>query len=133
MASTGSVFASTTNNDVSMKAKTAISKGYIVIQDTSDEQQVELASAATDKIYGVAVADAASAGRLLDVRTSGYAKILGGTGGFARGEYVTADATGTGVDTATAGDIVIGLAEETAAAGEYGMVKLIDPVRYDGL
>ena len=133
MASTGGVKGSSTNNNVSYTALAAIDAGYIVIQDTSDADQVEVAGAGTDKLFGVTVSDASDAGYPVTVRTDGYVRVLAGTGGFARGEYVTSDATGTGVDTTNAADIVIGIAEESPAAGEYGMVKLINPVRYDSL
>jgi len=134
MASTGGVKGSVTNNSVSYQATTAIDAGYIVKQNTTTDNYVSKAAAATDKLFGVTISSASAADNPITIRTDGFARVIAGNiAGIARGNYVTSDAAGKALATSTATHIVIGIAEETFAQNEYGQIKLIKPVRYDSL
>lgn len=51
-----------------------------------------------------------------------------GSGGVTRGDLLKSDASGQGITSSTTGDNVLAIAEESAAAGEFGRVTIISPL-----
>lgn len=100
-----------------------ITKGAIVKFD-SDDDTVIVATAATDKLEGVALAAAAS-GERVEVQLAGIAEVeLGGT--VARGGDVTSGAAGVGVALAAAATIkaCIGRAMASGVTGDFIPVQI---------
>lgn len=96
---------------------------YIVKQDTT-AQQVVLAAAATDKLFGVVSqlnkAGSTAVGATVSIHqrnASGtYKVVLGGT--VAIGDALTSDANGKAIATTTSGNEVLGEACEAGVAGQ---------------
>ena len=77
---------------------------------------VDIATAGTDIIMGVCNQDTANnSGDTVPVVTAGTVRVTA-SAAVSAGAYVTATATGKAVATTTAGDVVRGIALETAAA-----------------
>jgi hypothetical protein len=96
---------------------------YIVKQDTT-AQQVVLAAAGTDKIFGVLsrlnAAGSTAVGATVNVHArnaSGTFKVICG-GTVAIGDQLTSDSAGKAVATTTSGDHVLGEACEAGVAGQ---------------
>lgn len=75
---------------------------------------VDVATAATDKIIGVAMVNAAAADQV-SVQMTGTAKVLASTA-ITKGAWVTATTGGKAVTTTTDHHFVLGIALETVAA-----------------
>lgn len=96
---------------------------YIVKQDTT-ANRVVLASAATDKLFGVisqtnkAGSTAVGAPVVVHARNaSGTFKVTAG-GTIAINDYITSDANGKAITTVTGGDQALGIACEAAVTGQ---------------
>jgi hypothetical protein len=99
-----------------------ISKGYIVkVAGTTYQDQIALAAAATDALFGVAANDIATGGPG-NVQVSGRALVYAG-GTVAVGARVTTDSAGKGV-AASAGNSVLGVAMTAGASGSLFEVEL---------
>lgn len=106
-------------------------KQYYIVKRHTTENQVVLASAATDKILGVLQNDplANEAAQVKTHSTRGTGKVLAG-GAITAGAYLTSDSNGKAIVTTTQGNVVFGIAEEAADAStvfEYTPVYLIHP------
>lgn len=103
-----------------------IVKGQIVKLATTPTYagQVTPAAAATDPMYGVAMADILTL-QWGDVQVGGVAIVLAG-GTVAAGANVTSDAAGKGV-AATSGNAILGLALTDGANAAYFEVELATP------
>lgn len=91
-------------------------KQYYIVKEQTDRTLV-LASAATDKLFGVVQLGAATGGNVsVCSRNSGatFKVIAGGT--IAVNDMLTSDSAGKAVATTTTGDEVIGVAQEAASA-----------------
>src|SRR4051794_40146372 len=91
----------------SMLADNTITQ-YAIVKVTATG--VDISTAATDKIVGVAQ-QAAAAGEHVDVRFGGTTKIVS-SGSIAAGDAVTATTAGKGVTTVTDHQIIVGRALE---------------------
>lgn len=78
-----------------------------------------LSSAATDKHIGVLqnLPKANETASILARNMNGYGKVLAG-GNIAIGDYLTSNASGQAVVTTSAGDEVIGIAQEVGVSGQ---------------
>ena len=77
---------------------------------------VDVATAGTDKIYGVCNQDTANtSGDTVPVAVAGTVRVTA-SAAIAKGAYVTATSTGKAVTTTTAGDVVRRVALEAAGA-----------------
>ena len=104
-------------------ATAALTKGELVKLSSGE---VVVATAATDAIIGV-TENACEAGEVVSVRllnAGGTAKIEAGTGGWTVGQFITSDGNGHGVDTTTAGNLIVGIALKAADAGDLAEVML---------
>jgi hypothetical protein len=107
----------------SFKAGAAIAKNTIVMFGADDEHVI-VATAATDKLIGVALSAAAAAEEVVEVQLSGVTEVkLGGT--VTRGDSVTSGAAGVGVALAAAATIKCSIGEAMAS----GVTGDIIPVR----
>lgn len=98
-------------------------QGRRIVKLTGDNE-VNVATAATDAPIGVTWVDGADANTSVAVVTHGIADIEA-SAAIARGDLVTAAAGGKAVTAATAGDNVIGRALDAAAAdGDFIRVSL---------
>lgn len=113
-------------------AESAVTKFRILCWGASDGA-VKHATAATDKIIGVAEAFGAAAGERVDAVRSGIADVeYGGT--VTRGDALTADAQGRAVvATPAAGSNarIVGYAEVSGVLGDIGSVN-VDPEMIQG-
>ena len=106
-----------------------IAQGLILQHGATQEDDVAAATAATQKLCGVA-AEIIEANRAKkrSYQMSGVARVLAGAA-VAIDDLVTADATSRAVTAAT-GNVVLGRAKSAAAnAGEWISVELWTPVR----
>jgi phosphoribosylformylglycinamidine (FGAM) synthase-like amidotransferase family enzyme len=118
--------------DVSFVAEVALATRYSAVKQGTNSNEVTLATANTDEVTGFVTSEQATAGKPVTVRTDGFSLAVAGTGGFTRGDKLTAAAGGVLVTTTTAAHKVCAIAEDTVAAGELGEVRAILPaVRYD--
>lgn len=69
--------------------------------------------------------DKPTAGQVGEVLILGKSKGLVGTGGVTMGDHVTALTTTGRIVTAATGNYILGIAQDTAAAGEYTTVLLL--------
>lgn len=103
---------------------------YIVALDTANQNQIVLANAQTLPTIGI-VANAPAANDIAEVHGmngQGTMKVaLGGT--VAIGDKITANASGLGITTTTAGDIVVGIALKAGISGNIIEIQL-DGGRY---
>lgn len=106
-------------------AESAIAPYRITKAGTSDGAYLQ-AAAATDFLNGVCESVGPAAGERLDIVKSGIADVeFGGT--VARGEPVTADASGKAVKAAPAAGAnvrIIGFAEVSAVAGDIAQMLI---------
>lgn len=86
---------------------------------------VVLASAATDKLYGVLQNKPTSA-RAATVGVEGTTKIKAG-GTIAIGDSLTSDANGAAIATTTSGNAVIAIARQAGASGDLIAARLVSP------
>jgi hypothetical protein len=101
-----------------------------IVKFTSNRGEVALASAATDKLAGVADLGASEAGQIVDVAEGEYFEVVAG-GAVAAGDMLTANADGAAVVAAAiAGQTVhvIGRAEVPAVAGDIFLAYLAPSV-----
>jgi hypothetical protein len=95
-----------------------------ILKIGADNNHMIVATAATDKLMAVSDnlgADAAE--EPFDVILDGVALVKAG-GAIAAGDMITSDATGQGIATTTAANRYIGVAMESAAAGDLFGVRL---------
>lgn len=104
-------------NPTSYKADGAISRG-MAVKAGSDKSHVAKATAATQKILGIALDTTTAAEDCVDVAHPGGGApgLLGGT--VVAGDFLTADSAGKLVATTTANDHVVGQALEGGDANE---------------
>lgn len=111
----GGVMAFTSTNDLSAQAVGSIVK----IDSSNSPSNVVLAAAATDALVGTTL-DQAAAGQTITVRLRSAAGTLsvklGGT--VAVGDAITANGSGLGITTVTAGNQILGYALEAGASGD---------------
>jgi hypothetical protein len=88
----------------------------------------DVASAAADKPFGVAVEDIA-VGATKSIRVAGPVVATSG-GVLARGDYVTADASGRGIATTTAGNGVWGRALTPTSGANQDFLLEMAPGKY---
>jgi Uncharacterized conserved protein (DUF2190) len=103
-------------NDLSAK------QYYIVAVDTSNDSAVVLAAAATDPIVGV-LRNKPKAGAAAVYRFLGTSKVIAG-GTITRGDFITSDANGKAITTTTASNATLGIALQSAVAGDIFEVQL---------
>lgn len=110
-------------NCLTFKADAAISKG-MAVKAGSDRNHVAKATAATQKIIGLAMNDAATAEDKVEVALpGGGAKgLCGDTVSF--GDLLTADSAGKLVATTTANDKVVAQALEDGVVGDLIAVSV---------
>lgn len=99
-----------------------ISKGMPVKLDTATDDGIAAATAGTDHILGIAMADIADKA-WGDIQLQGIAVCLAG-GTVTRGDYVTANGSSKVITTTTNKDRLIGIANRSAAANELFEVEL---------
>jgi hypothetical protein len=111
-------------NMLSFKAGGVIT-AYTAVKIGSDAQHVQAASAASDKMLGIAQGAATAAEDTVEVAMpGGGAKMkLGGT--VAAGDMLTSDASGYGVATTTNADKVIAQAQSAGVSGDVIGVAVI--------
>lgn len=109
---------------LSFKAAGAIPKGSAV-KAGADNAHVAKATAATDKIIGIALNDAAAAEDVVEVGLpgGGAAGLAGGTIAF--GDLLTSNASGALVATTTANDRVVGIAMDAAVVNDLFSVHVV--------
>jgi hypothetical protein len=98
----------------SFTADAAITKNTIVKLTTTGISTVDVATAATDKIIGVAL-NTVALGEQVSVQLTGTAKVSASTTVTA-GAFITATTAGQGVTTAADHAVVVGRALESATA-----------------
>lgn len=87
---------------------------YIAKLDTDED--VNLATAASDKIIGV-IREAALENAPVTVQFGGVGKVIAG-GAIVAGDLITADGSGKGIATTSTGNRILGIALEAAATNE---------------
>lgn len=101
-------------------ASAAAIAAYRIVRfsDAANGSTVNIASAATQAIIGTTgKVGASAAGQMVDVHRSGLNPVqLGGT--VNAGDWLTSDANGKAIATTTAGDGVIGRAEQPGVADD---------------
>ena len=102
------------------KAAGAVGK-YLLLKFGSNDGEVAVATAATDKLIAVSTDIAAADTERADGVRSGLAPVIYG-GTVARGDLLTADSTGRAIATTTASNRVIGIAEVSGVVGDIGAV-----------
>lgn len=107
----------TSTNDLSLK------QFYIVKVDPSNDNSVVLAAAGTDKIVGVLQNKPKATSAAL-VRFLGTTKVIAG-GTIARGDRVTSDASGKAITTITNKDVAVGVACQSAVAGDILEIQIL--------
>lgn len=98
---------------------------FIVKADSAANDQVVLASAATDNLLGVMMDKPTSGdyGGVAMIGRGGKVPVqYGGT--VAAGDKLTSDANGKAITTTTAGNRVIGIAAKAGVSGDVGEVDL---------
>ncbi|MCU0918761.1 MAG: DUF2190 family protein [Burkholderiaceae bacterium] len=98
------------------KAEAAVAAHLIVKYGTADGT-CTLASAATDALIGAADALAKATGEMVDVHVGRIGEVRLG-GNVTRGALLTSDANAKAVATTTAGNRIIGQAEQSGAADD---------------
>lgn len=99
-------------------------KPYRIVKFGSSDKAAIQATAATEALIGISdQLGADAAGDPLDVIRSGLAEVEYG-GNVTRGDWLTADSQGRAVATTTAGDNVIGRAEQSGVSGDIGSVMI---------
>lgn len=109
---------------LTFKADGAIPKGSAVKIGT-DDKHVAKATAATDKLIGIAQNAATDAEDLVEVALpGGGAKGLSG-GSISAGDLLTADSNGALVATTTANNRVVGIAMQDAVSADIFAVEVV--------
>ena len=105
----------------SFKAEAAIAK-YKFVKFGTNAQEIDVAGAGEG--FGAAMSDA-DIGSFAEVAMiGGGAKIeCGGT--IAKGAMVSSDASGNGITTASAGDLVLGIAQEAGVVGDIISIERV--------
>lgn len=98
-------------------------KQHYIVKLDSTEDQVVLASAATDAILGV-LQNKPTSGQYGSIAISGVTKVIAG-GNVSAGNMVTADANGKAVATTNAGDSVLGMALTAAVSGDIFTILIM--------
>lgn len=103
-----------------------------------DPHDIELPQAAGGTAYGVVVSSKVREGvspdvgipngEIGDIQVEGFVPCLVGAGGVTQGDALQVTTAGA-VITAATGDIVVGIARITAAAGEFTEVELAGPAQ----
>lgn len=113
-------------------------KAFLSAGDISAEQYTFFKRGANDTVVqsgageaavGVLWTTAAAAGRAVTVVCGGEPNVYVGTGGVTVGDEIAADADGNAV-TAVSTDVVVGIARETAAAGELVRIDFLGEAQY---
>lgn len=94
---------------------------YLIVKFGANDGELDLATAATDKLIGVTTDIAADQDQRCDAVRSGLAPVIYG-GNVTRGDLLTADANGKAIATTTTGNRVIGVAEVSGVANDIGAV-----------
>lgn len=108
------------------RAKGAIPEFHIVKPDTSDDE-VKLASAATDKVLAVTGRGDVADGARVDVAMQGEAAVMYGAA-VTRGDRLKASGVnnkhGRAIPTTTAGDHIVGVALVSGVDGDIGLMRV---------
>lgn len=113
-------------------AKTAMANKYAAVKQDTAINTVALATAATDEVIGFIQEEQETLGHAVPVRVTGYTLAKAGTGGWTKGDKLTASTAGTLVTTTTAAHKVCAIALDTVSADELGEVRIVSPaLRYD--
>lgn len=113
-------------------------KAFLSAGDISAEQYTFFKRGANDTVVqadageaavGVLWTTAAAAGRAVTVVCGGEPNVYVGTGGVTIGAEVASDDEGQAV-AAASGDVVVGIARETAAAGELVRIDFLGEAQY---
>jgi len=105
-------------------------EGYGVALDTSKANQVVIANAQTLPTIGILYEEGVAGQRVsVILPQEGTATVIYG-GTVAIGDKLTVDASGKFITTTTAGDIVLAIAKEAGASGEFHEAILAGGFRY---
>lgn len=111
---------------------------YLAAGDLSGSQHLFVARGSGDTVDVAGAGEAAvgvlwnapaAAGRAATVIVGGEPNVYVGTGGVTVGDEIASDASGQAV-TATSADVVVGIARETAAAGELVRIDFLGEAQY---
>lgn len=108
--------------DRSRQASADLSASQFCAVALNSSSQVALPSAGAD-IYGVLQNKPTAQARAAELRILGLTKMVVGSGGVTAGDKIMVDGNGKAV-TATTGNFVVGIAEDTAAAGALTTVLI---------
>ena len=113
-------------------------RGYLVAHSASADNTVVIASAVGQPVIGILSDEPTAAGRACAVQCLGVTRAVAGSGGVTRGDQIKAAADGRGVTATTSytdttggaaedplvGSYVLGVALESAAAGEFFDIQI---------
>lgn len=113
----------------SFTATSALATEYVIVKaDTSNDESVVLAVAATDPVVGV-LQNKPAAGAQALVQWLGSTKCVAG-GTITRGDKVTANASGQAITTTSSGNTVVGIALASAVSGDIFELLLTPGAKY---
>lgn len=115
-------------------AKNYVADGVVdpfrIVKCGANDGEVAQATASTEGLFGISGSLGAGDGERIDIHRAGLVGVkFGGT--VTRGAKVTADASGQAVAAAPAAGVnaqVIGIAEQSAVAGDIGLVLIAPSV-----
>lgn len=107
---------------------------YLPVKLGTADNTVDLATAATHRVIGFSQdLGQTVVGGALKVKASGNTLAVVGAGGWTKGDRLTPTTAGALITTTTAGDFVCAIAQETAAAGVYAEVRMVETGIYSSL
>lgn len=118
--------------EASYVASEAMATNYTAVKLGSSANQVSIATAVSDVVVGITQTTASASGLAVTVVSHGNT-LARSSGGWTKGDALTATTGGALLTTTTASDKVCARALETVATGEQGEVFVFPPVRYDSL
>jgi hypothetical protein len=115
-----------------VKTDVDITKYQAVIQSSGEDNEVDVPGAAGVAAWGIAqeAVDYSEGQHHVSVRTQGFSKALAFDGDIAAGERLQVGDTSGRLDTAAAGDYVVAIACEAAAAQDDLIVVMVVPSIY---
>lgn len=114
---------------VSTNDLSASTNQYLIVKaDTSNDESIVLAAAATDPVVGILV-NLPKATHPANVQWLGSCKVQAG-GTITRGDRVTANSSGQAITTTSAGNSVVGIALQSAVSGDIFEVLLTPGAKY---
>lgn len=119
------------HQDISVIATAALETNYTAVKNDTAVNSVVVATANTDEVVGFIQQTQDTAGGAVPLRVRDYSLAVC-SGGWTRGDKLTATTAGALVTTTTAAHKVCAIAEDTVSDGEIGEVRIISPaIRYD--